>query len=112
MKKAPFVGQIEQVVDILRLIHIDVCGPLNELVRGCYSYFITFTDDMSWYGYLYFMKYKVESFEKFKEFKAKVEKQTGKSIKALRYDRGGEYLSTEFMNLLRDNDNLSQWTSP
>ena len=39
------------------------------------------------------MTYKSETFEKFKEFKAEVEKQLGKSIKTLRSDRGGEYLS-------------------
>ena len=42
------------------------------------------------------MKQKGDSFEKFKEFKARVENQIGKSIKALRLDRGCEYLSTEF----------------
>ena len=108
MTKAPFVGQSARAADILELIHTDVCGPINETARGGYSYFITFTDDQSRYGYLYLMKYKSESFEKFKEFKAEVEKQTGKCIKALRSDRGGEYLSTEFLDFLKENDILSQ----
>ena len=47
------------------------------------------------------MKNKSESFEKFKEFKAQVENQTGKSIKTLGSDRGGEYLITEFIKFLR-----------
>ena len=46
------------------------------------------------------MKYKLEAFEKFKEFRIKVEKQLGKSIKTLRSDRGGEYLSQEFLDYL------------
>ena len=58
------------------------------------------------------MKYKSESFEKFKEFKNEVEKQTGKSIKKLRSDRGGEYLSTEFQGFLRDSGIISQMTPP
>jgi hypothetical protein len=33
-------------------------------------YFIIFTDDFSRYGYVYLMRHKSESFEKFKEFKA------------------------------------------
>ena len=53
------------------------------------------------------MKYKSETFEKFKEFKAEVEKQLGKSIKTLRSDWGGEYLSQEFQSYLRDNGILS-----
>ena len=37
-----------------------------------------------------------ESIEKFKEFKAKAENQLGKHIKAIRSDRGGEYLLGDF----------------
>jgi transposase InsO family protein len=47
------------------------------------------------------MKHKSESLEKFKEFQNKVENQRGKKIKALRSDRGGEYLSHEFSNHLK-----------
>ena len=61
--------------------------------RGVYLYFVTFIDDYSRYGYCYLMKYKSKTSEKFKEFRAEVEKQHGKSIKTLRSDRGGEYLS-------------------
>ena len=86
MTKAPFVEYSAQVANILDLIHTDVCGPLNELGRGGCSYFITFTNDLTWYGYMYLMKYKSKSFEKFKEFKVKVEKPMGKSVMALRSD--------------------------
>ena len=58
------------------------------------------------------MKNKSESFEKFKEFKAQVENQTGKSIKTLRLDRGGEYLSIEFTEFLKEHGIVSQLTPP
>ena len=83
MTKAPFTGKGERASDLLGLIHSDVCGPLSTLARGGFRYFITFTDDFSRYGYVYLMKHKSESFEKFKEFKNEVENQLGKSIKAL-----------------------------
>ena len=54
------------------------------------------------------MKYKSETFEEFKEFRQEVEKQLAKSIKILRLDRGGEYLSLEFQGYLKDNGILSQ----
>ncbi|GJS04930.1 retrotransposon protein, putative, ty1-copia subclass [Tanacetum coccineum] len=60
------------------------------------SYFLTFTDDFSRYGYVYLLKHKHEVFETFKVFKAEVELQLGKKIKALRSDRGGEYLSQDY----------------
>ncbi|KAL0440044.1 UNVERIFIED_CONTAM: hypothetical protein Slati_2487400 [Sesamum latifolium] len=34
----------------------NVCGPLNTPAKGGYSYFITFTDDHSRYGYVYLMR--------------------------------------------------------
>ncbi|CAL9776570.1 unnamed protein product [Musa acuminata subsp. burmannicoides] len=52
-----------------------------------------------------------EAFEKFREYKNEVENQTGKSIKTLRSDRGGEYLSTSLLSL-KDHGILSQWTPP
>ena len=58
------------------------------------------------------MRYKSEAFEKFKDFRAEVEKQLSKSIKSLRSDRGGEYLSEEFQDYLRENGIVSQWTPP
>ena len=61
--------------------------------RGGYHYFLTFTDDLSRYGYIYLMKHKSETFEKFKEFQSEVENHRNKKIKFLRSDRGGEYLS-------------------
>ena len=74
----------------IELIHLVVCGPMSTHARGGYLYFVTFIDDYSIYGYVYLMKYKYETFEKFKEFRAEVEKQLSKSIKTLRSDRGGE----------------------
>jgi len=68
--------------------------------REGYGYFVTFIDDLSRYGYVYLMKYKSETFEKFKEFQNEVENQLNKRIKALRSDRGGEYLSIEFRDHL------------
>ena len=45
---------------------------------------------------VYLMHRKSETFEKFIEFRHEVEKQIEKSIKILRSDRGGEYLSKKF----------------
>ena len=67
MIKSPFKRKGERASDILGLIHTDVCGPMNISTRRGYFYFITFINDLSRYGYVYFfMKYKLESFEIFK----------------------------------------------
>ena len=112
MTKTPFSGHGERTTELLGLIHTDVCGPMTTQARGGYSYFITFTDDFSRYGFVYLMKHKSEAFDKFLEYQSMVEKQTGKSIKILRSDRGGEYLSIEFLNHLREKGIISEWTPP
>jgi hypothetical protein len=68
MTKTPFSGMMERATDLLEIIHTDVCGPMSVASRGGYRYVLTFTDDLSRYGYIYFMKHKSETFEKFKEF--------------------------------------------
>ncbi|KAL4334613.1 hypothetical protein GQ457_07G009640 [Hibiscus cannabinus] len=85
---------------------------VGTYARGGYQYFITFIDDFSRYGYIYLMRHKSEALEKFKEFKNEVQNQHGKSIKALRSDRGGEYLSQDFDELLKECGIVSQLTPP
>src|SRR6266536_1658205 len=80
--------------------------------RGGYCYFLTFTDDLSRYGYIYLMKHKSETFEKFKEFQSEVENSLNKKIKFLRFDRGGEYLSYEFGLHLKQCEIVSLLTPP
>ena len=82
------------------------------MARGGFYYFIIFIDDLSRYRHLFLMKNKSESFKKFKEFKAQVENQIRKSIKTLRSDRGGEYLSTEFIEFLKEHGIASQLIPP
>ena len=112
MTKSTFSGLPERATDLLELIHTDVCGPMSTTARGGYHYFITFTDDFSRYYYVYLMRHKSETFEKFKEFQNEVENQHGKKIKALRSDRGGEYLSHEFSNHLKSCGIVPQLTPP
>ena len=81
---------MERATDLLEIKHTDVCGPMNIEARGGYRYFLTFTDDLSRYGYIYLMKHKSETFEKFKEFQSEVENHRNKKIKFLQSDRGGE----------------------
>ena len=66
MTKSLFNSKEEWANELLDLIHTDVNGHFNTMAREGFEYFIIFTDDMSWYGYVYLMKYKSESFEKFK----------------------------------------------
>ena len=68
MTKTLFSGTMERATDLLEIIHTDVCDPMSVDARGKYRYFLTFTDYLSRYGYIYLMKHKSETFQKFKEY--------------------------------------------
>ena len=80
--------------------------------HGGYRYFLTFTDGLSRYGYVYLMKHKFGTFKKFKEFQSEVENHRNKKIKFLRTNRGGKYLSYEFGLHLKQCGIVSQLTPP
>ena len=67
MARLSFVGQEKRITELLALVHTDV-----QATSG-YTYFITFTDDLSRYRYVYLMKHKSEAFKKFKKFRHEVE---------------------------------------
>jgi hypothetical protein len=51
----------------LQLVHSDLCGPLETSLKGC-KYFLLFIDDYSRMTWVYFLKAKSETFERFKVF--------------------------------------------
>jgi transposase InsO family protein len=61
-----------------------------------HKYYVIFVDEFSSKCWIFFMQKKDQTFSKFCEFKALVEKESGKKVKALRSDNGGEYISNEF----------------
>ena len=86
MTKRPFKTKGYRATKPLELVHTDVCGPTSVQARGGYEYFVTFTNDYSRYGFVYLMRQKSETFDKFREYKAEAEKQLGVHIKQLRSD--------------------------
>ena len=66
------------------------------------KYSLTFIDDFSRYCWVYFLKHKSEVFDLFKVFKSLVENQSGRKIKILKSDNGGEYDKSEFNQYCKD----------
>ncbi|GKA27988.1 putative retrotransposon protein [Tanacetum coccineum] len=68
MSSKLFSHQVERATDLLGIIHTDVFSHFRTVSRECASYFITFIDDFSRYGYVYLMKHEHEVFETFKGY--------------------------------------------
>ena len=85
----------------LELIHSDLSGKFSVPSYGSYNYYITLIDDKTRYGEVAFLKKKSDSAKAVRNFIIRVQRQTGKKVRRLRSDRGGEYLATdlkEFFN--------------
>eukprot|EP00253_Pinus_taeda_P031395 PITA_31395 len=64
-------------------------------------YYVIFVDDFSHKCWIFFMQKKSETYSNFCEFKALVEKESGKKVKALRSDNGGEYILDKFKDFCK-----------
>jgi hypothetical protein len=74
-------------------------------------YWISFIDDFTHYRVVYLLQKKSDAFTAFKEFKAFAEKQMGFTLKALRDDKGGEYMGKEMDQFLRAHGILREHTT-
>ena len=96
--KPSFHDRDSRVEPILERVHSDVCRPFSTTSMAKHRYYVIFVDDYSRKCWIFFMKKKDQTFTKFCEFKALVEKELGKKVKAIWSDNGGEYVSNEFKN--------------
>jgi hypothetical protein len=80
----------------LELVHGDLCGPVSPPTPGGNAYFLLLIDDMSRYMWLTLLRSKADAPAAIMTFQAKVERETGKKLKVLRTDNGGEFTSVQF----------------
>ena len=110
--RSPFPSSDSRAIEILDLIHTDVSGRMSHVSLSGYKYHILFIDEHSRKTWIYFLKTKSEVFKRFQEFKALVETQTGRKIKVLRSDNGGEYTLGEFVDFCAEVGIRRQFTVP
>ena len=96
MTKSSFKSKSYTSKEILEIDHIDLCGPMEVQSYKGYKYILLFVDDYSRMMTVIFLKQKSVAFQMFKWYLARVEKEIGKSLKCLRSNRGGEFISNEF----------------
>ncbi|KAH9686470.1 hypothetical protein KPL70_014355 [Citrus sinensis] len=86
------------------MVILDVWGPTKTALIGGSYYFVTFVDDFSRRVWVYTMRSKDEVLEIFMKLKKLVETQTGRKIKELQYDNGGEYTCNPFLQVCQNED--------
>jgi hypothetical protein len=110
--KAPFLGRDTRTTGILDLVHSNLSGRMSSPSLSGHEYYVLFIDDYSRKTWIYFLKHKDEVFTRFQEFKAIVENRTGKKIKVLRSNNGGEYASNEFIDFCTTEGIKKEMTVP
>ena len=85
-------GKAKQACFPLKLIHSEICGPMNVRARHGAQYSITFIDDFTRFSHVYLISHRSEALDCFKRYSILVENQLNTKIKSLRTDQGREYL--------------------
>jgi transposase InsO family protein len=102
----------QRMTQALELVHSDICGPMRTAsLHGRAVYFITFIDDYTRFTVVYAIRHKSEAFQCFLAYKAYAENATGKRLRRLRSDGGGEYNSGQFNDYLRAHG-ITRQTTP
>ena len=79
---------------------------------GGASYFVSFIDDSTWKVWAYPIRTKDRVFSIFSEWLAMVENQTGRKLKCLQTDNGGEFKSEEFVKFCWERDIRHEYMAP
>ncbi|CEG44602.1 retrovirus-related pol polyprotein from transposon tnt 1-94 [Plasmopara halstedii] len=75
-------------------------------------YFVTFIDEYSHFCAVYLLETKSEVFDKFANYVALAETHTGKRVKCIRSDNGGEYTSAAMTNFCAKRGIVQKFTPP
>lgn len=94
-KRDAFPPSDKRALHVLDLIHMDLVEyPVNSIDN--FKYTLTTLDDHSSFGVMWYIKLKSQALSCFRQFVAWAENQTERKVKAIRSDRGGEFLGHEF----------------
>jgi len=104
-------GERKKSEELLHTIYSDVYRPPATTGLMGEWYFTTLIYAWSGRIAISLLKQKSEVFERFKQYKAKVERETGKKIKSHRCDGGGEYTGNAFQSYLMEH-RITQRISP
>ena len=112
LHRSPFPVGKRRAAGPLDLVHSDVCEKVGSQSLSGSEYFVTFIDSYSHYTWVYVLKKKDQVFESFLKWQALVENSTGRKVKVLRSDNGGEYTSGKFKEHLSQHGIRHETTVP
>ncbi|CAI7733006.1 unnamed protein product [Closterium sp. NIES-53] len=92
----PFHSAVGQSSDQVELVHVDLVGPMKVKGDGGALYSMTMVDDYTRLTWSFPLAKKTDAARVIiEEWLPMVERESGKRVKAIRSDRGGEFLGAE-----------------
>ncbi|CAA0809125.1 cysteine-rich RLK (RECEPTOR-like protein kinase) 8, partial [Striga hermonthica] len=101
-----------RAANVLELVHGDLCGPITPATHGGRRYFLLLVDDCSRFMWLQLLTSNDQAAEAIKRFQARAEAESGKRLRVLRTDRGGEFTSVEFAAYCANQGVMRHHTAP
>ncbi|MBW0481431.1 hypothetical protein O181_021146 [Austropuccinia psidii MF-1] len=97
--RLPFSGTLPSPLNVLEIVHMNLCGPISPASHGGNCYIFQIIDGHSHMRFLYLLSSKLECFEHFIKFQRLVENLKGRKIKTVVSDNCGEFFHSKFKNL-------------
>ncbi|MBW0476878.1 hypothetical protein O181_016593 [Austropuccinia psidii MF-1] len=102
--RLPFSGTLPSPLNVLHIVHMDLCGPISLSSCGGNPYIFQIINGHSHMRFVYLLSAKLECFKHFLRFQRLVENLKGRTIKTVVSDNGGEFVNLKFKNLLDIHD--------
>ncbi|MBW0561768.1 hypothetical protein O181_101483 [Austropuccinia psidii MF-1] len=108
----PFPGQFSLPSNVLEVVHMDVCGPINPPTKGGNQHIFQIVDGRSRMRFTFPIKLKSNCYYHFAKFQRMAETQTGVKIKTVVSDNGGEFINKDLLNLFEKSGIIHLATAP
>ncbi|KAK3716454.1 hypothetical protein RRG08_057377 [Elysia crispata] len=92
------------------LVHIDLSGPIDPISIDGHRYALACVDSFSNLACVYFLKHKDDACDAFKQYIADISPYG--TIKSVRSDQGGEFISEKFVSMLIQNKICHERSAP
>jgi hypothetical protein len=99
--RTPFPTSKTKATVPLEQVHSDLAGPMPVRSFSGKRYMMTIWDEATSFLWSYPIERKSDAHETYVQWQAQVERETGKKVKILQTDNGGEYTSNAFKTYLR-----------
>nr|GEW38791.1 putative ribonuclease H-like domain-containing protein [Tanacetum cinerariifolium] len=96
------ISTVRTISEPLKLLHMDLFGPISIRSIDQKYYSLVVTDDFSRFNWTFFLGTKDETFYILKDFIALIENQLNKKVKAIRYDNETEFRNTKLIGLCEE----------